>query len=268
MKRRTAHDRPNGDSQPKIRSIGNTMDVLAALARSVEPVRVTDLAAELGMHKSAVSRYLTTLKQQGFVQQVDDRGGYVLGLQLVTLGEAARRQNPPYAVAKPHLEQLRLDTGLCTMFGTPGPDYRVTVIQSMPAPRTMFMIPLGTNLSLPTFASARVVLAFAPANAQAAFFETCDRIPGLESARARQRLRAVLPTIAENFYDAQHDPEEIGLSGMAAPVFDVSNSLVGTISVAGPPAIIGEPPRKKWITATRNCARRVSEDLKSTAWDR
>lgn len=46
---------------------------------------VTEIAADLGVHKSTASRLMSALLNRGLVDQVSDRGRYRLGLGLVRL---------------------------------------------------------------------------------------------------------------------------------------------------------------------------------------
>ncbi|MDT5249057.1 MAG: hypothetical protein QOJ28_1691, partial [Mycobacterium sp.] len=51
------------------------MEILATLGQA----GVTELAAELGVHKSTVSRLISVLEGRGFVEQISERGKYRLG---------------------------------------------------------------------------------------------------------------------------------------------------------------------------------------------
>ncbi|MFC6719776.1 IclR family transcriptional regulator [Natrialbaceae archaeon GCM10025810] len=70
---------------------------------------VTEVANKLDMSKGSVHTYLSTLKQHGAVMEYN--GEYRLGLQLLELGEFAKRQNLVYQCAQDPLDDLATETG-------------------------------------------------------------------------------------------------------------------------------------------------------------
>ena len=85
-----------------------TVDVLRGL-KEINGGGVTELADHLGMSKSRVHNYLTTLQQEEYV--VKEGTAYNVGLRLVGLGTYARHQQEIHQVAKPELESLAEETG-------------------------------------------------------------------------------------------------------------------------------------------------------------
>jgi IclR family KDG regulon transcriptional repressor len=248
-----------------VRSIGNMMEVLLHMAQKQEPARVTDLADELGLHKSVVSRYLSTLQQQGFAEKTTG-GGYLLGIRLISVGEAARQQHQPVVVAKAFIESLRDKTDMAAIFTIPANDAGATVILSLPAPRTFYHVPLGYHLVPPNSPSACVTLAYLDEVERVVAIEKFGERWGVDSANKRQKLAAKLRKIRRDKYDFASNPQGMGLAGVAAPVFDVENELVGTIACVGPSRLVGKPPKKKVLAATLECAASVSAELGSTEW--
>jgi IclR family transcriptional regulator, acetate operon repressor len=67
-----------------VQSVDRALMILEILAQRGES-GVTEIAADLGVHKSTASRLMTALLNRGLVDQVSDRGRYRLGLGLVRL---------------------------------------------------------------------------------------------------------------------------------------------------------------------------------------
>src|ERR1700730_7519770 len=61
------------------------MEILAALGQA----GVTEIAAELGVHKSTVSRLVAVLEARGYVEQLSDRGKYRLGFSITRLARSS-----------------------------------------------------------------------------------------------------------------------------------------------------------------------------------
>src|SRR3712207_6480552 len=82
----------NGDrnSVAAVQSVDRALSVLEILAAHGE-AGVTEVAAELGVHKSTAFRLVAVLESRGFVEQLADRGKYRLGFGVVRLAGAAAR---------------------------------------------------------------------------------------------------------------------------------------------------------------------------------
>ena len=94
------------EGQPaSVKSVEVTVRILDSLTDSFGPVRVTDLARDLGMTKARVSRHLQTLTRLGLVDRAQHGGGYVFGRKLLKFGRAAIYRTSaavPAHAARPH----------------------------------------------------------------------------------------------------------------------------------------------------------------------
>src|SRR5215510_6642043 len=94
----------NGSSM--IQSVQRAAAILRSFTRIDTELGVTTLSEQLGLHKSTVSRLLSTLQQEGLVEQNPENSKYHLGLGLVTLaGIVLERLSLPQ-VAQPYLSSL------------------------------------------------------------------------------------------------------------------------------------------------------------------
>lgn len=79
----------NGEgSAALVQSVDRAIAVLELLADRGE-TGITDIAAELGVHKSTASRLVSVLEARGLVEQLGQRGKYVIGFGVVRLAGAA-----------------------------------------------------------------------------------------------------------------------------------------------------------------------------------
>src|SRR4249920_4276841 len=88
-----------------------SLRLLEFLARSSEPVGVSDLAREFGSSKATVYRHLQALMLHGFVHQEPTTMRYAAGIKLFILGERLRERFDIIAVAREDMARLREDTG-------------------------------------------------------------------------------------------------------------------------------------------------------------
>lgn len=92
----------------EVRSVVKAHDILEEL-RDQGGAGVTELAGRLDMGKSSVYKYLTTLRNHGYVVKEDDR--YHLGLKYLDYGMQARDRHPVVELARPSLQNLVEQTG-------------------------------------------------------------------------------------------------------------------------------------------------------------
>ena len=93
-----------------VQSVDRALGILEVLARSGE-AGVTEIAAELGVHKSTAFRLVATLEAHRLVEQTVDRGRYRLGVGILRLAGATTARLDLVQEARPICRQLAADTG-------------------------------------------------------------------------------------------------------------------------------------------------------------
>ena len=93
-----------------VQSVDRALTVLEILARTGE-YGVTELALELGVHKSTAFRLVSALESRGMVEQVADRGKYRLGYGVLRLAGVACARLDVIRLSRPFAEQLASDLG-------------------------------------------------------------------------------------------------------------------------------------------------------------
>ncbi|WP_130178037.1 IclR family transcriptional regulator [Cryobacterium sp. SO1] len=101
-------------SQPESQAAERVVRILEVVADANKPLSVAEIAAELGLHRSIIYRFLRTLLRTRLVRQRAD-GGYELGPGLVALALKVTHDVP--ALIRPRL-QLLADTCGATAFIT------------------------------------------------------------------------------------------------------------------------------------------------------
>src|SRR3954463_3523378 len=82
--------RRGGEGAGGVQSVDRAISVLEILARN-GGAGVSEVAADIGVHKSTAFRLLAALEERGLVEQNHDRGRYQLGFGILRLGGAPPR---------------------------------------------------------------------------------------------------------------------------------------------------------------------------------
>ncbi len=95
---------------PSIQSLDRGLVILEAVAKSADPMSLTDLAALLHIDRSSVFRLANTLKRRGYLA-ISSRGkDYILGPSIWRLSRQYDWSNMLVTISHEHLKKLALET--------------------------------------------------------------------------------------------------------------------------------------------------------------
>src|SRR5690606_35867403 len=143
-------------------ALGKGLRVLEQLARAGGAVRLSNLAADLGLQKSAVHRILQTLVEAGWATQEPDTGLYRASLKTWELGTVIVGSLPVKQAATPVLHELHRTTGeTVSLTVLDGDD--VLYLEKLLAPRPIgFTTRVGSRVPAPLTVGGRALLAYEP----------------------------------------------------------------------------------------------------------
>ena len=93
-----------------VQSVDRALTILEVLAQ-VGEAGVTEIAGQLGVHKSTAFRLVATLEAHRLVEQTTERGRYRLGVGVLRLAGATTARLDLVQEARPVCRQLAADTG-------------------------------------------------------------------------------------------------------------------------------------------------------------
>src|ERR1700743_982825 len=104
-----AHPKPAPEPEPRpaalIQSVDRAIRVLEVRAEHGR-AGITEIADELGVHKSTASRLVSVLENRGLVEQLGERGKYALGLGIARLAAAGARRLDLTQLSQPGWEEI------------------------------------------------------------------------------------------------------------------------------------------------------------------
>jgi DNA-binding IclR family transcriptional regulator len=196
-------------------ALGKGLRVLEALAASGRPRRLSELAVELGMHKTSVHRILWTLIGAGLVRQDPGSGLYVPTLKLWELGTAVVNEMPVKQAATPVLLELQRRTGeTVSLTVLDGDD--VVYLDKIIAPRPAgFTTRVGSRVPAPRTVAGRAMLAYEE-NPRELVERVAARWGG--GAEDVERVLADIARAQRDGYLVGTGRPERGITGIAAAV--------------------------------------------------
>ena len=225
----------NGErsSVAAVQSVDRALTVLEILAAQGE-AGVTEVAAELGVHKSTAFRLVAALESRGFVEQLADRGKYRLGFGVVRLAGAAAAQLDIAQQGRPICEVLAADVEETVNLAILDSDRAVNISQVRGPAALSTHNWVGQGTPLHATSSGKVLLAHAP---EAVRKEVLSReLPRFTAATITdpEVLQERLELVREQGWASTVEEYEVGLNAVAAPVRDASGDVIAAVSVSGP----------------------------------
>ncbi|MHB8763763.1 MAG: IclR family transcriptional regulator [Deferrisomatales bacterium] len=219
---------PSGYSAP---AIHRAAEILAVLAGRGEPVRLSELARQLGYGKSSVHGLLGALEEVGWVERVGEPPGYRFGAGLVRLVRGVAGGPELLQVARPLLERLVERTGESACLGVRERD-RVLILDCVEG-RNELRVAARPGMTLPLLvgATGAVLLAGLPAAEARALVQGAPLVRFTE--RSAPTPEAFLSRV-----------EEARARGYAV---DDEEYLRGVRAVAAPVQVAGETVAALWV---------------------
>jgi DNA-binding IclR family transcriptional regulator len=214
--------------------VDRALQVLEILARDGH-AGVSDIAEEMGVHKSTVFRLLGSLVSREMVHQNNDRGKYQLGFGILRLATSIPARLSIVREARPILESLAEECKETVNLAVLRSNYAVNVDQAM-GPSTLATHDwVGGLTPLHATSSGKVLLAALSADERDRIFREAGllaRTP--RTITKREDLEKQLIEVARNGYAEAREELEIGLNAIAVPLYNHMAAVVGAVSISGP----------------------------------
>ena len=204
-----------------MQSVDRAISVLEILARRGE-AGVSEVAAEIGVHKSTAFRLLAALEGRGLVEQADERGKYRLGFGDRAAGR--RRRRPGWTSpgrAAPVCERLAGEIGETVNIAVAQEQHAVNLDQVRGPSAVTAHNWVGQLTPLHATSSGKVLLAWLVRRARRELIRRRAAEPASpRHVTATPALDADLDRVRGRGYAVTLEEYEVGLNAIAAPIRD------------------------------------------------
>ncbi len=238
------------DEKFYIQSVNRALSLISAIAKSGRNGATLSELARAGLPVSTAYRILRNLVAWRYVAEQED-GRYVLGSELIRLGEIARNNTEIVAAAREHLRQLAYDSGQ-TVYMT-ALDLSANDIYYVEKVRSRGTIQLaadvGTRNYIHSTANGKVLVS-GFSNQRIVEILEKSGMPALteKTLTTRQAFIEEVESVRESGYALDLEENEKNVVCVASPVYGRDGRIVASISVSG----------IKNVTLTRDLDREIS----------
>ena len=245
-----------------IQSVDRAARILHELGSGSPTLGVTELGARLDLAKPTVHGLLRTLEQSGLVSQDVATGRYSLGPRVLQLGNAylagselrSRSMLRAGALARQVNEavwvSVLVDDAVMVVHHEFRPDDAVQILE------------VGATVPWHACAFGHAIAAYLPEREVDALLEAPRRALTGRTRTEPDALRKAIATVSARGVAVENQEANVGDGGLAAPVLDHANRVVGALGVVGPAErLLARQARARLTRAVTETARGVSRDL-------
>lgn len=215
-----------------IKSVELSLEIIDELTE-LDGARVTEVARELDIAPSTAHNHLATLEQNGFVVKEGDF--HYPSMKMAKIGRYVKTRKPGYKKAKKRVETLAEETGGRAHFAVEeqGVGRYVHTNTGNLAVKTFTSV--GVRFPLHVTAAGKAILASIPEYRVEEIVETHGLLEMTEnSITDPEELFEELEEIREREYALNMEEHMKGIRAVAAPVFEPSGNVLGSLTVSAP----------------------------------
>lgn len=222
-------------SQPGgVQSVDRAISVLEILAQQGE-AGVSDVAAEIDVHKSTAFRLLGALESRGLVEQAGERGKYRLGFGIVRLAGAVTGRIDITQQGRPVCERLAEEMGETVNIAVMQEHFAINLFQVRGPAAVAAHNWVGQLTPLHATSSGKILLAHLPSKERAELLaQTGLKKMTPRTLTGKTKLEKNLADVREHGYSWTLEELELGLHAMAAPVRNRDGEVIAALSASGP----------------------------------
>ncbi|TXL62680.1 IclR family transcriptional regulator [Aeromicrobium terrae] len=247
-------EQPSTAREQDIQAVSRTAQILGLFAPETPELSVAEATKRLGLNRTTVHRYFSSMISSGLLERVDDSPLVRPGRAVLQLGSFALGQQRIMQLAPAYMRELALDIKVSTvlsLWGISGPV--VSLVEEADHP-TLVTVRVGSQLALNS-SQAKVFLAFLPDQFHA------DRMTGSLPEPQRTETRNRIQAVREAGISS--DVNHRGICILAAPVF-AANGICATIAAVGTERMLPAALDSREALALKDACQRLTKEMGGT----
>lgn len=245
----------------QLSSVTNALRILEQFSNTRTVIYVSQLAKELDLSKSTVSRLVRTLENQNFLSRDTQSQGYRLGNKLLTIAGILANTNEIYREVGPVLSEIVQKTNESAQIAAiDGTD--VFYIHKVSGPYySDINTQIGMKNPIHATSTGKVLLAYSNDNIiEEAIHQPLQAFTEHTITNSIQ-LKKELSKVRSQGYSFSVEELTEGNYSLAFPVWNYQNRVVCALSIVGPLSRMNKDKLKDFMRILRQGAQEASERL-------
>ncbi len=210
--------------------IDRALSILTILSNEAEGLSLSEIAVKANISNSAAHRILTSLKDNSFVIQAVDTKKYRLGYKLLTLTRNVSKVNNFTVASDPFMRELSKIINKTVTLCVLESDNVICIHFINTLETSMFWVRTGVAMPPHATSAGKCILAYTP-------FERVKEIYQRNSEKLTEHTVTNFDEFVEelklvkiNGFAKSDEELQVGVQGVACPIFDCNDNVVGSIS--------------------------------------
>lgn len=246
-------------ARPSIKSLSTALRLLLRFVAAQGPLGVGELAQQIGLHKSQVSKILKTFRDYDFLEQDAATQKYSVGLNAFALGNNYVNAYPLSRDALPVMRKLVDETGHTATLSIM---HNGNVIHLLAEEGRLFIDGrwrVGRWMPYHATAAGKLLLAFGPPERIDLLLKTrgLPRITPNTITNERQ-FRAVLQKARTTGFSVTRSETYAASAAIGAPVFNANGQAIAVLGLICPEHLLTREEEERLIAPLQRAARELS----------
>ncbi|MBW7651962.1 IclR family transcriptional regulator [Anoxybacillus sp. ST4] len=245
-----------------VKSVSRALKIMDILSNYRHGIGVTEIAKQIGIHKSSVHRLLSTLAEHGYVEQDGETERYKLGYKLLEMSSKLLESIDLRKEAKPYLRELEQITNEVVHLVVYDQG-EVIYIEKLDGNETLRMhSKVGKRAPMHCTAVGKAILAHLPKHVVMDILKRKGLPPHTDYTITDQRMfLRELERVCEAGYALDLEENEYGIRCIAVPIFDHTKQVVAAVSVSGPTIRMTDERLEQLHIQMKAIGKQISERL-------
>ncbi len=249
----------------KFNTLSKAIEIFDLLLKKRDSVDVHELANALHMPKSTAYAYIAFLKNRGLLASADRQGNYKLGLRFLDYASIVKNQIQLSSIAFPYMSDLSKNFQDTVILTVRKGDYSYIIEKAERGVGLVYMRNIGDRRPLHCGASSKVHLAYMKETELDQYFRDTKLKSYTKNTIAnREKLLEELEKIRKQGYAFSNQEIDLGVSGVAAPIWNNEGEVVASMGMVGPINRINAKTLGPIAKAVVHCAKMISKKLEHT----
>ncbi len=251
-----------GGKKNSVKCITKVFLILEELAKSDGRMKLTQIAKVLNLPPSTTHRFISSMRELGYVIQDPNSGEYTLGTKLLTLASAVLNKLDLRKIAYPYLEKLRNQTGETANLVVLDSDEALYIekVDSNALVRVFSLI--GKRAPLHATGVGKVLLADMAWSDVLGILKR-GGMPALtqNTITDTDLLMKELHKVSRQGFAFDNEECEIGARCVAAPIKNYTGKVIASISVSAPKDRFNNLAANKYVKIIKQEAFSLSQKI-------
>lgn len=245
-----------------ISSVEKALNILELISHNDSGLTTTEISNMTNQGVSATFHLLNTLRISGFVRQDEKSKRFFIGYALLRIAHSAKKQFSLSNIADNYLEKLTLNfnetSNLVVL-----KDTDIEYISQCECNQLLKMFTqIGARIPYNCTGGGKAIAAFLPENEQISLLSRTSFFPYTKnSCSSVLQLKENFDEIRKKGFALDNEEREIGVTCIAAPIFNEADYPIAAVSISGPTSRIKEKGIDILSEAIKKTASEISNKL-------